>query len=151
MPGFMSTRKFGFILTVCVLLVTALGCGDNAPSNTVSGKVQYQGQPVSGFIHFVGADGKEVSSPIGPSGGAYTVMNPPLGDVTILIKPALGGGAAAAAPSTPAPGAPALPGMEGMPKMAASVSPPAKYSEASGGLKYSVKPGKQVHDIELTP
>lgn len=143
----MSTRFAVSYIFLFSLAAGIIGCGDGIPSNVVSGTVRLNGEPVNGTIHFVGQDGKEVMSPVGPAGGAYTVMNPPLGDVTILLKPALGSVAAPPAP----PGSVTGPEMPGMPKTSASVSPPAKYGEASGGLKYSVKPGKQVHDIELTP
>jgi hypothetical protein len=130
-----------------------VGCGNAGPATTVQGKVTVNGQPVNGTIHFVAADGKEASGPIGPTGGTYTVSDPPLGEVTVLFK---GGPAAAAAPLTPPKPleggpAPTMPGDTMKSTGAMGVAPPAKYSEAANGIKYTVTAGHNQKDFELTP
>ena len=135
----------------CSLLVAALifaGCGDAGPANAVSGKVTLNGEPVAGSITFVGADGKEVSSPVGPGGGTYNIVDPPQGEVTVLIK---GPGIAATPELKPAPGAMAMPSGTDKGANSMGVNPPAKYADASGGLKYTVRAGRQTKDFELTP
>jgi hypothetical protein len=102
-----------------------------------------------GTIHFVGSDGKEVSAPVGPLGGNYSIADPPLGEVTVLVKgPAV---PLPAAPTTP-PGA-KMPEVEGKsPEFAKpGVAPPAKYADAAGGLKYTVVSGTQKKDFDLAP
>jgi hypothetical protein len=142
-------RTAACLLQLSMLLVVAAGCGDSGPSNIVSGKVMLGADPVNGTIHFVGADGKEASSPIGPTGGTYSVVDPPTGEVTVLFK----GGAIAAAPALqPAPGAMTMPGGTATSKTGMTgVPPPAKYATAAGGIKYTVTSGRQQKDFELTP
>lgn len=136
---------------LCCLTVFAglTGCGPAGAKNSVSGAVTVDGSPVVGTIHFVGADGKSVSAPVGPTGGAYTIADPPLGEVTVLIKPS----------DVPLPAAPAAPPGAKMPEVGGkspefakpAANPPAKYAEASGGLKYTVVAGHQKKDFALTP
>src|SRR5687768_12589575 len=143
----MSKHHSACILSLLALLIVTLaGCGDTGPATSVFGKVTVNGEPVSGFIHFVGADGKEVVAPIGPTGGLYTVANPPLGEVTVLVK---GTGLAAAPALQPPPGSSDATKTVGT-KMG-GVEPPKKYAEAAGGLKYTVTAGKQEKNFELTP
>ena len=132
-----------------LLLISGTGCGPAGPANSVAGKVTLGGQPVRGTIVFRGADGKEATAPVGPTGGTYAIADPPVGEVTILVK---GDALAVLAPPPTLPGAPAAPDMTNAVKTgSATVPPPAKYADASGGLKYTVKAGRQTHDIELTP
>src|SRR5207253_10626900 len=91
-------KPYSFALLLAALYMA--GCGEPGPSTMVSGKVTVGGQPVQGTIHFLSADGKEVSGPIGPTGGMYTVANPPVGEVTVLVK---GTGLAAAQTDLKAP------------------------------------------------
>jgi hypothetical protein len=123
----------------------ASGCGEGGPANSVSGKVTMNGEPVMGIIHFVGS-GKEATGSVGLT-GEYFVADPPLGEVSILIK-----SNAPPNPTTTTPPPNATGAMPGMPSgVKGPATPPAKYADASGGLKYTVVAGKQVHNIELTP
>jgi len=131
----------------CLLTVFAIGCGEPGPATVVSGKVTTGGEPVSGTIHFVGADGTEAMAPVGPTGGLYTVANPPVGEVTVLIKGGLGGSPPALKPPTGE--GSKMTGMPEMPKM--GVAPPAKYADKANGIKYTVTAGKQQKDFDLAP
>lgn len=145
----MSRHWIPSVVVVTLLIATMAGCGDGGPATAVSGKVTTGGSPVVGTIHFVGADGKEKMSPIGPTGGTYMIADPPMGEVTVLVK-----GDALATPEKPPtiPGAatPATP--SGLASNAStSVAPPKKYADASGGLKYTVVAGRQTKDFDLAP
>jgi hypothetical protein len=142
--SFVSGLYFSLLLAF-VALVT--GCGEPGPATVVSGKVTLGADPVKGTIHFVGADGKEVSGPIGPTGGLYTVTDPPLGEVTVLFKSS----ELAIAPPLEAPpaGSDATKTLGGT--AGAGVAPPKKYADGAGGIKYTVTAGKQQKDFELTP
>jgi hypothetical protein len=145
LPPMQNTVPWLAVLLVSVGSFT--GCGDAGPSTLVSGKVTTGGAGVTGTIHFVGADGKEVSAPVGPTGGTYQIANPPLGEVTVLVK----GGPVAAPPLKPAPGAVAMPGNTSTPA-AAGAQPPAKYADPStSDLKYTVVAGAQQKDFDLAP
>src|SRR5947209_4907406 len=84
-----SRIPFGVVLVAAALL--ASGCG--GVRNSVSGKVTLGGRPVAGMVTFVGADGKEATAPVNPD-GSYTVVNPPTGQVQVVVKnfPGMAGG-----------------------------------------------------------
>jgi len=129
-------------------LLLVAGCGPSGPKssvNKVSGKVTLNGQPVAGAVEFVGADGKKAECPITPGTGEYLLNDPPMGDVTILVKgmamPTLAGSPDAA---------------KGIDKSvpeakAAGVAPPAKYGVPNNDLKFKVTGGDQKYDITLSP
>lgn len=134
----------GFLLLLGML--GACGCsgsGAAGKGDRVSGKVTLNSKPVSGLVVFVGSDGKEVTAPIAPD-GQYTVLEPPHGEVKVLVR-GLGG---------PSPGAgKAVKGKEevpGGPSLEAGVPPPAKYSQPNNGLQLIVTGGAQTYDIDLT-
>jgi hypothetical protein len=80
------TRRWGRPLILWVLLSLALsGCGSKVGS--VSGKVTYQGKPLSsGLVIFVDKDGK-VSEPAGIQvDGSYTADNVPVGQMTACVE-----------------------------------------------------------------
>jgi len=123
-----------------VLVLGVSGCGTKGAANSVSGKVTLNDEPVKGLVVFVGADNKEVSAPTNPN-GTYTLDNPPLGQVKVLVK-TVGPVGVDTPPPKDAPN---------MPK-AGGVAPPAKYaSAATSGLTYEVKAGKHTYDIPLKP
>jgi hypothetical protein len=133
------------LATVLLILGLASGCSEGGPANSVSGKVTLNGDPVTGTIVFVGS-GKEATSSIGLT-GEYFISDPPLGDVSVLIKP----NTSIPAPVGGAPGNADSAAMPGMPSVKAAATPPAKYADASSGLKYTVAAGKQKKDFELAP
>jgi len=133
-----------------LLLVCMIGCSrDPSRSASVTGKVNYKGQPVTGgtMTLYVG----EAGYPTGLSpDGAYSLTQIPEGEGTITVntdalnpnKPKYGGKAG---------------GMSPMPEYAAEkakgayVKIPAKYkNKATSDLKVSLKAGKQQKDFDLT-
>jgi len=148
---YLSGRVLGGLsLALLVALlpgVTGCGSGPQGAKNSVSGTVKMGGENVAGTVAFVGSDPNPKETPIKPD-GTYQVDDPPTGQVKIVVK-GMGGPGGAPAGVKPAPGGPEMPSMPGMAKGA---TPPAKYgSPASTPLTYDVKPGKQTHNIELTP
>jgi hypothetical protein len=122
------------------LLIGASGCntGPKESANQVSGKVTLNGNPVTGSVYFVGADGKESPAGLIKGDGTYNVPDPPQGKVKVLVKGMAGG----AGPAAPVKDAPSMPGQ--------SVPPPAKYgAAATTDLETEIKPGKQTYNIEL--
>jgi len=138
-------RALGGALLV-VALVFLTGCpGSKDSANSVSGKVTLKsGEKVSGLVVFVGPDNKEYTTPVKPD-GTYTLSDPPIGKVKVLVKSmGLGVPAAGKIETKEAGGS--------MPSTSGGAAPPAKYAMANtSDLTYEVKPGKQTYDIELTP
>jgi len=130
---------------VCLTIFTslALGCGGGG-TNSVSGKVTYNGKGVAGTISFIGSDGKKVDAPL--TDGDYTINNPPLGQVKVAIMgmPDVGSGA-----TIPKDLKAKTEVAAGDAKKFGGVAPPMKYAAPYNGLTYEVKAGKQTHNIEL--
>jgi hypothetical protein len=174
--AFAHHRSFCCALPLVLVVCALAGCGSKSdgPKDSVYGKVTLNGQPVTGQVVFVGPDKKEVTSPITPE-GEYRIVDPPKGEVVILVRSV---GAAPAGPSPVGPGALPTPGVKGpgplvsggkpppgptpppkggkppdMPSgmPTAGATPPAKYATAAGGLKLTVTGGDQKYDIELKP
>jgi len=139
-----SRRSLGLCLLLGLILTTGCGGGKSGSGTTVTGKVTLEGQPVNGIVHFVHATAPEATAPSGPDG--YTMINPPLGQVKVLVKAMPG----AAAPGAATPkGSPELPSMAGT-STAQGVAPPAKYGHpGTSDITYEVKAGKQTFDIPL--
>ncbi len=146
-----ATRCCGLILCVCVILLTA-GCGSKG---AVSGKVLYQGKPVSaGTVSFVLEGGGVLSSPIRED-GTYTIQNVPPGEVKITVETT----------SARPPSVQERPGQKAPEFMMKYVKEkdsklaerakryvpiPEQYSDpAKSNLTYVVKSGKQEHDIDM--
>ena len=134
------------------------GCGPKGLKNVVEGKVTLKGAAVNGKVIFHGTDGKKAESPIDPK-GEYHVSDPPLGDCKISIEP-FGAGVLGGVKPPPPDMKPKTKGKKdkssepegGFVTGASSmgVDPPAKYKDPNtSGLKYTVKGGKEKHDIEL--
>jgi hypothetical protein len=117
-----------------------MGCSSQPREPEVSGKVTVNGSPAAfgSTITLVGEGKKEVSTTVGAD-GTYTILNPPLGQVQILVKGQV-------VPMASAGGA--VP--EGM-RAPTGVPVPRKYAQPNNGLTYTVVAGKQTHNIELTP
>lgn len=130
----------------CLTFLTLTGCG----SNSVSGKVTYNGKPlVGGTVTFFTADQQVKSSVIGAD-GTYAIDKLATGPAKITVSPPV-----------PPPRMPT--GMRMDPKKMGApagegprttnvkpVSLPAKYTDpAKTELTYTVTSGKQEHDIDL--
>lgn len=147
----MPTTLRGTIYGLLLLALAAVGCGPRAPS--VSGIVRFNGQALpSGTVKFHGADGNGDHALIAAD-GRYSLAKAPLGPVRVTVEahapmpiewPTRGG---------PAPPPPA--GLSSQPNEKRDgkfVAIPLRYSDQeSSGLTYTVRPGKQTHDIELRP
>jgi hypothetical protein len=133
---------------VVVLAVSALGCGQRTA--TLSGKVTYQGKPLtSGVVVFVNEEGK-VSPPaaIG-SDGNYVATQVPLGQVKISIdNPPPAGLFQSSGGNKPAETDPEL--MEAREKAATYVAIPPRYKDPQqAGRLIEVSAGSSSYDIDL--
>ncbi len=136
--------------------IVASGCGGKGPKNSVTGKVTLNGRPVKGRLIFIGSDGKERDAGIG-AGGEYFLPDPPIGEVTILVKgpEVASGGSAEKPPSIPMP-TPKEKTKGEMPTSSGTsqddaVNPPAKYGKKdTSPLKKTIKGGtKEQLDLPL--
>jgi hypothetical protein len=130
-------------LGLAVVLAVA-GCG--AETGTVSGKVTFNGRPLTfGMVAFVSADGRVASCSIEPD-GSYKIDKILVGPAKISVQ------------SLPPPPQMTPLGPDGQPlpqvreKAKEYVPIPDHYKEPQqSGLAYTVEPGAQMHDIELKP
>jgi hypothetical protein len=142
-----SLKRRGRVLPLLLLaLPLATGCGGQT-KGTVSGKVTYQGKPLSsGFVTFVLEKGSPLHSDI-QSDGSYRMDNVPVGTVKIGIQPK-------SASNQPSPSA-----MPRDPREFAKIKKestergmpiPPKYTDPNRSeLTYVVTKGQQQHDIAL--
>ena len=130
------------VLSLAFAVALTSGCGGGkSGKDQVTGKVTMGGNAVSGEITFIGSDGKEIKSPLGPEGN-YQVSGLPKGKAEILVTKGLAAGA-------PVPkGAGEMPGM---PAAGGGTLPPASYAKKGNGLSVDVTGGDQKHDITLNP
>jgi len=84
-PGPRAFGRLVFCSAVTVLVVSLLaGCGKRV--GDVTGKVQYQGTPVtSGMVTVIGAGGVPLRGDIAED-GSYTVQKVPVGEATFLVS-----------------------------------------------------------------
>jgi hypothetical protein len=134
-----------------LLLALAVGCGPQTP--TVSGTVAFDGKPLpSGTVLFHGGDGRVEYSLI-TEGGRYSIANAPPGLVRITVRshPAIPAGMPSS--GQPPPGIPAASSTPAKEKRDGShVAIPTRYLDPEkSGLRYTVRPGRQTHDIDLRP
>jgi len=146
------------VTILCLALACLSGCGKRQAA--VKGKVTFNGQPLTaGSVAFVGS-GRSASGII-KSDGTYAVMDAPVGEVTITVQtpplPPGGMGAMMGGKTKRPSGVPEMPkemrppGDEGE-KDIRIVPAPEKYNTVEKStLKYTVQPGSQDHNIELTP
>ncbi len=103
------------------LLALMSGCGQNIHSvehTEVSGKVLFQGKPLSGGrVNFITVQGAFASSGKIDENGQYQ-LKAPVGDVRISVMN--------------------------------QKLPPQYQNPETSGLKYTVRPGPQTHDIEIS-
>ena len=160
-----------FPSVLCGLLVLgAVGCG-GGKKGTVSGTVTYDGKKLQmGNVTFVPAKGNPVTAEISED-GTYTAVGVPTGDVKITVetrgaKMALAGMQTGPGPGVTPPKGATLPKdsvpptqgggekFEEMKRKAklAKTTPdvPESYSKPdSSGLTFTVKSGKQDHNLDL--
>lgn len=132
--------SFGIGLSLFVLLLTSCG---GRPTGVVSGKITYNGQPVSlGTVAMIADNGTVASGMI--SDGKYQIENVPVGSVkiTVTVYPP--------SPMMHPPTGPAA-GVQQKP-LPPFVPIPDRYADAArSGLTYTVVRGPQTHDIALKP
>lgn len=129
--------RFGVLLLFSVLAVA--GCGKRVAE--VSGTVKYRGNDLpSGNVTFFNGE-KQIVGSSAITDGKYKVAQVPPGSVIITVT------TPAAANRTPHQGpAPA----KDMPAPVAATAIPTQYGNPEQSrLTYDVKPGSQVHPIEL--
>jgi hypothetical protein len=142
---------------LCLALAGVTGCKKSRA--TVTGKVTFNGTPITaGTVGFYASANTIGSGPINPD-GTYTVPDAPVGEVTVTVttpKPTMGpqGNQLSKPPpgmSMPHEMVPA--GGEKIGTQVVRTMPaPDKYnSPDTSPLKYTVVPGTQTYDIKLTP
>jgi hypothetical protein len=141
------------LLLICVAAFGSVGCGG---SGTVSGKVTYQGETLrAGQVCFITADGKKSDVATISADGTYSIANIPTGEVKICVLTSY----LAKTKSHPRPGADSQPsdldtGHYRPPSSSDAskrfVPIPSNYEgPETTTLKYTVKSGKQEHNIVL--
>jgi hypothetical protein len=151
----------GLLVPVGVFLMLApvAGCSSYG---TVSGKVTYQGEPLTGgTILFTSSRGKGTrSSPIGED-GSYTIANMPSGDVKIAVEtksaqPPPSGAKGPPMSMQPPPGVALPPGTLDSPiynpalRKGFAVKIPERYADPEqSGIPYVVTSGPQTYNIDL--
>src|SRR5262245_8421596 len=153
--SFVRAVRFRLGGVVLLSFLTAfVGCG-RAPG-TVSGKVTYQGQPVtSGAVIIFGADGNADSGRIDHKGD-YTVHQAPSGPVKVVVIPGKPARTMPALPLDRATGRPKEPPAKDRGGVLVAPPPgkgdfPQKYQDPDqSGLTFTVRGGrKQAFDIAL--
>src|ERR1700736_514883 len=78
----------GWTVVLAVSLLAMAGCG-RRPVSSVSGSVNYEGQPLAyGAIRFTPADGAAKSSGATIENGHYEVVDVPVGSVIVQVTSA---------------------------------------------------------------
>ncbi len=134
---------FAAAIVVATLLS---GCANRDSVDVVSGKVTFQGKPVSGQIVLVSSDGKEVATILGAEGN-FIFVNVPKGEAKVLVRArtAMLGKTDRSGNVRPPPvGAKMLAAASG------GAIPPARYAKPNE-LKLVLVGGQQVQDFDLTP
>ena len=147
LPSAVRLAKCGLLF----LSLALVGCGPAVPS--VTGSVLFAGRPLtSGTVLFHGADG-HVGHGLITEEGRYTVANAPPGPVRITVQSHAARPAGLPSNGDPPPAAPI--GLGPLPKdqrIGTHVPIPPRYLDPEqSGLTYTVRAGRQKHDIELQP
>lgn len=135
----MKKRRLSGWLAVlpCALALMLTGCGSSKPTGTVSGKVTFQGEPITeGEVLLVSDDKTNGGTAKLDSSGTFKISQPvPVGNYTVCVTP---------------------PPLE-MADDPSQVQPPQSkipdryYSELTSDLKREIKEGENMLEIELTP
>jgi len=132
---------------VLSLFVLTVGCNPtrSVKQAEVTGKVLFMGNPLpGGHLTFVTVKDSISSNTIIEPDGSYSIKAP-VGDVQISVNNQMLQGGGQINRSHPQ-----KPGTEQAPIKGKYVQIPNRYSAPDrSGLKYTVKPGPQTHDIEL--
>jgi hypothetical protein len=148
-----------FVGGLALVLVVPLVAGCGTPQGKVSGRVLFHEEPLpGGRLTFRPADPRQnaVSVVIGPDGRYEATL--PAGDVTICVDNRELQPTARRSGETPLPPGVKLPQADGPaavppanPTLPGKYVPiPEKYYDAdTSGLRHTVKPGDDSHDIEL--
>jgi hypothetical protein len=149
-------EKVPGLLLSCLPLLLALGC--TSSDAVVNGTVTFDKKPLpAGRITFVcdGGDKPVISSEI--RSGAYTIPVAPAGSATVMVETFAPVAYTPVPGAPPVTGAPAAAGPGGGPSAAPPpigeyVAIPDRYLRLeTSGLKYEIKPGAQVINVDLTP
>jgi hypothetical protein len=154
--------RLAYYFLPCLAVLALSGCGPSVGS--ISGKVTYQGKPISGGkVTFLTSDQKVRTAPIG-SDGSYSIDKVTVGPAKIAVEPPIPlgpmippgadpskpGGMASSKPVGMDPSKFDAPAGAAPPPEVKEVPLPPKYKDAEkSGLTYTVVQGKQQHNIEL--
>ena len=155
-----NTTRFAPLLAGLFALGLA-GCNTGDGLNhggKLSGKVTIDGKPLKGGnVTLLSADGKHSVQGFINGEGTYSVSEPPLGKVTIVVQTSQLRGSAVPKGGDAGKGAGKGEGSRGMtlpdPKdigLGYTEIPDKYENAATSGLTVEVKPGDQTHDIPLT-
>ncbi len=137
---------------VFIVLVSATGCGEKFPRGKVSGKITYQGQPLTGTtMIFLTKDNMTYRAELDKEGG-YSLDNIPLGPVKVSFQQAM--------PRVPKKADPDLSGKAGSEKKDSIVPPsepimpkfvlPVEYANpTASGVSFELKQPVQEWSIDL--
>lgn len=135
----MNRRRLSWwlVLLPCWFALMLPGCGGSKPTGTVSGKVTFQGEPITeGEVLLVSDDKTNGGTATLDANGTFKLPQPiPVGTYTVCVTP------------------PPLE-MADDPSQAAPPSskiPDKYYSELTSDLKREISEGENTLDIELTP
>jgi len=139
----LSFRRIAHALLIAGFVVIVTGCSSNAEGGPISGTVTLEGKPISdGAVTFHSRDGRTGSSEI--IGGQYTIRKAPTGvcRITVLTAPRGDSGPPVEGPTSGLP--------EQKSKGGYVPVPPRYHTPATSDLNYTVTPGPQTYDINLT-
>ena len=137
---------------VAAILLLAAGCGQASKGSSVSGKITYKGQPLTGGIIKLYSDAAPAPATRGADNSFHITIKP---DGTFGASNVPEGMAKVAIESQPAPSKPAgfdpKTGIPLAPGTADFVRIPQKYTDPNtSGLTWDVKPGSEKKDFDLT-
>jgi len=140
-------RRYGGVLLV-LLLFCSLAAGCAKPKGSISGKVTYQGKPLTtGFVTFTPEKGPAVTSPIDGEGN-YRVEKVPVGAAKISVT-AVSGTNTESLRKVSNPKDPKEM-MKALKPESTGLKIPLTYNDPDqSGLTYTVQQGPQEHDIQL--
>lgn len=141
MMGLVNYRRVSCAAGLIAAIVSITGCGGKYDAS-VKGAITFDGKPLPrGTIKFLPAQSGPAAYGMVESDGSYSIMTGrdnglPPGDYTVTVV--------ANEPSVPGSN-PSLPPAPGKP-----ITPPWYRDQAKSPLKYSVKPGRNEFNMDLT-